>query len=74
MMTQERTGKKQCEEDQTLSAQDQHVPALPPGSIYSDEEALVLGPWQKMRQRCTRQGAAERINGAAYATLPYGVD
>ncbi len=32
----------------------QHVeykPTLPPGSIYSEEEIRVLGPWQQIRQR-----------------------
>lgn len=29
---------------------EEHEPTLPPGSIYSDEETLVLGPWQQMRQ------------------------
>ncbi len=51
MITQERPDQQQCAEDQSRSAQDQLIPALPPGSIYSDEEVLVLGPWQKMRQR-----------------------
>jgi phosphatidylglycerophosphate synthase len=42
---------QQSDEDQRRLDQDRHIPALPPGSIYSDEEALVLGPSQKMRQR-----------------------
>lgn len=42
---------KQSSSDQALSRRDQHIPVLPPGSIYSDEEILVLGPWQQMRQR-----------------------
>lgn len=48
MVTQERT--TQSSDHQSLVNEDQHTPALPPGSIYSDEEALVLGPWQKARQ------------------------
>jgi phosphatidylglycerophosphate synthase len=51
MITQERPDQKQCHEAQSFSAQDQLIPALPPGSIYSDAEVLVLGPWQKIRQR-----------------------
>src|SRR5450756_1862452 len=31
--------------------QEEHKPTLPPGSIYSEEEILVLGPWQQIRQR-----------------------
>ncbi len=51
MISDERTRQKQSSDDQSLSAQDQRIPALPPGSIYSDEEVLVLGPWQQVRQR-----------------------
>lgn len=51
MIIQERPDQKQCDEAQSVSAEDQPGPALPPGSIYSDEEVLVLGPWQKIRQR-----------------------
>jgi len=51
MITQERQDQKQCHEAQSFSARDQLIPALPSGSIYSDEEVLVLGPWQMMRQR-----------------------
>ena len=51
MITQERTQQKQSNSDQSFSDGHQHVSALPPGSIYSDEEVLVLGPWQQMRQR-----------------------
>lgn len=51
MITQERLDQRQGDKDQGRPVQDQHIPALPAGSIYSDEEALVLGPWQKMRQR-----------------------
>ena len=51
MITQERTQQKQSGSNQALSSEDQHISALPPDSIYSDEEVLVLGPWQKMRQR-----------------------
>lgn len=51
MITRERLDQQQGDEDQGRSHQDQHIPVLPPGSIYSDEEALVLGPWQQMRQR-----------------------
>ncbi len=41
----------QRDEAQSSSIRDQSTPALPPGSIYSDEEVIVLGPWQKIRQR-----------------------
>lgn len=51
MITQERLDQQQGNEDQSSPVQDQHIPALPSGSIYSDEEVLVLGPWQQMRQR-----------------------
>lgn len=51
MITLERPDQQQGDEDQRRSGQDHSIPALSPGSIYSDEEALVLGPWQKMRQR-----------------------
>ena len=51
MISQRPPDQKQRDEAQSYSAQDQPIPALPPGSIYSDEEVLVLGPWQKMRQR-----------------------
>ena len=51
MITQERTQQKQSDSNPSFSDDHQHVSALPPGSIYSDEEVLVLGPWQKMRQR-----------------------
>ncbi len=51
MITRERPDQKPCDEKQSFSAQEPLVLALPPGSIYSDEEVLVLGPWQKMRQR-----------------------
>ena len=44
MITQERPTQKQCDEAQSVSAKGQPGPALPPGSIYSDEEVLVLGP------------------------------
>jgi phosphatidylglycerophosphate synthase len=42
MITQERSDQQ---------ADEQPDPALPPGSMYSDEEVLVLGPWQRARQR-----------------------
>lgn len=51
MITRERPDQRQYDEDQCHSDQDRRIPALPPGSIYSDEEALMLGPWQQMRQR-----------------------
>ena len=51
MITRERLDQQQGDEYLSGSDQDHAIPALPPGSIYSDEEALVLGPWQKMRQR-----------------------
>jgi phosphatidylglycerophosphate synthase len=51
VITQERTQQKQNRSNQAFSGAYQHIPTLPPGSIYSDEEVLVLGPWQKMRQR-----------------------
>jgi phosphatidylglycerophosphate synthase len=51
MMILGRPDQQQGDEGRSRSNRGQHVPALPPGSIYSDEEALVLGPWQKMRQR-----------------------
>jgi phosphatidylglycerophosphate synthase len=51
MITQKRPDQQQGDEDQCRPVQDQHLLALPPGSIYSDEEVLVLGPWQQMRQR-----------------------
>lgn len=44
MITQERP-------DQRQRFEDQPVPALPAGSIYSEEEMLVLGPSQRIRQR-----------------------
>lgn len=50
MITQERPQQEQTGNNQDFTGGDQHIPALPPGSIYSDEEALVLGPWQKVRQ------------------------
>jgi phosphatidylglycerophosphate synthase len=34
-----------------FNRQEEQKPVLPPGSIYSQEEALVLGPWQRIRQR-----------------------
>jgi phosphatidylglycerophosphate synthase len=46
MITQERTDQQECEQ-----AQGQPGPALPAGSMYSNEEVLVLGPWQRVRQR-----------------------
>ena len=51
MITQERTQQKQSGSNQALAREAQHISRLPPGSIYSEEEVLVLGPWQKMRQR-----------------------
>lgn len=45
MMTQEQTDHKQGEQPAPAP-----VPALPPGSIYSDAEEIWLGPWQKIRQ------------------------
>lgn len=51
MITEERTQQKQSGSNQAFSGVEQHIPTLPPGSIYSDEEVLVLGPWQQMRQR-----------------------
>jgi len=51
MITQEQPERQQCKEDQSLSVEQQPPSVLPPGSIYSDEEVLILGPWQKMRQR-----------------------
>lgn len=48
--TQEHTQQKQTDSNQAFTGLAQHIPALPPGSIYSDEEKLVLAPWQKMRQ------------------------
>lgn len=54
MITQERPEPQQCDEGQPLSTKSaggQPSPALPPGSIYSDEEVLILGPWQTARQR-----------------------
>jgi hypothetical protein len=49
MITQKRPDQKQDAEDQFSSAQGLLMPALPPGSIYSDGEVHVLGPLQKMR-------------------------
>jgi phosphatidylglycerophosphate synthase len=34
-----------------FNQQEEQKPGLPPGSIYSEEEALILGPWQRVRQR-----------------------
>lgn len=51
MITRKRPDQKQDNGKQSSSAQRLLIPALPPGSIYSDEEVRVLGPWQKMRQR-----------------------
>ena len=51
MITQERPEQQLCGEEASMSPQGQHTPALPAGSIYSEEEALVLGPSQKIRQR-----------------------
>jgi archaetidylinositol phosphate synthase len=48
MPTHERVDDKQGEEH---LVQEQHMLTLPPGSIYSDEEVRVLGPWQRIRQR-----------------------
>jgi phosphatidylglycerophosphate synthase len=50
MFTQEHPDQQQYDEKQSLSVENQPLPALPPGSIYSDEEILVLGPWQRLRQ------------------------
>ncbi len=51
MIAQERNQQQQSSSNQAFSGVEQHTPTLPPGSIYSDEEVLVLGPWQQMRQR-----------------------
>lgn len=51
MITQERPDQQECLEHQSLSTRDQPLPKLPAGSIYSQEENLILGPWQKIRQR-----------------------
>jgi hypothetical protein len=48
MPTRERVDDKQGEEH---IVREQHKLILPPGSIYSDEEVRVLGPWQRVRQR-----------------------
>ena len=51
MITQERPAQHQRDQAQSFAARDQPGQALPDGSIYSDEEVLVLGPWQQVRQR-----------------------
>jgi phosphatidylglycerophosphate synthase len=51
MITQERPDQQAYAEGQSSTAQEQRGPSLPPGSVYSDGEVLVLGPWQRVRQR-----------------------
>lgn len=46
MITQKRPDQQQCEQEPSFPALEQPEPALPLGSIYSDEEVLVLGPWR----------------------------
>jgi phosphatidylglycerophosphate synthase len=49
MITQEHTREVQREE-QELSLENAHILTLSAGSIYSEEEERVLGPWQQIRQ------------------------
>ncbi|HVB22775.1 MAG TPA: CDP-alcohol phosphatidyltransferase family protein [Ktedonobacteraceae bacterium] len=46
---------QECEDEKQnvehSSSQEQHKLSLPAGSIYSDDEVIVLGPWQQLRQR-----------------------
>lgn len=49
MIAQERKDEKQYIKHSSLP--EQHGLTLPAGSIYSDEEVIVLGPWQQLRQR-----------------------
>lgn len=44
MITQERPDQQEDKEEHAFPAHSRPVPALPVGSMYSDEEALVLGP------------------------------
>lgn len=49
MITQEREDEKQYIKHSLLP--EQRRLTLPAGSIYGDEEAIVLSPWQQLRQR-----------------------
>jgi phosphatidylglycerophosphate synthase len=51
MITPERPDQQPGKGDRFVAAQEQPRPVLPPGSMYSDTEALFLGPWQTIRQR-----------------------
>lgn len=54
MITQERVDERQREVHEPSSVQEQLLPPLPRGSIYSEEEERVLVPWQSIRQRVLR--------------------
>ncbi|HEU5376751.1 MAG TPA: CDP-alcohol phosphatidyltransferase family protein [Ktedonobacteraceae bacterium] len=51
MITQQHPNQQKDKEEYTFPTHARPVPALPAGSMYSDEEVLVLGPWQQGRQR-----------------------
>lgn len=51
MLTQEQPDQQYSQENHFASIEEHPLPALPPGSIYSDEEVRVLGPSQRLRQR-----------------------
>lgn len=51
MMTRDLPDRQPREQKHCEPTTDQPPPALPPGSIYSEEEVRILGPWQTLRQR-----------------------
>lgn len=79
MIPRERTDQRQRGEDLCQPARDQHTPSLPPGSIYSDVEVLVLGPWQKIRQRLLKPATLVlthlgiSANLLSYASVLFGL-
>lgn len=60
---------RQAHEDRRESASDQPPPVLPHGSIYSDEEVRLLGPWQALRQRWLTPVAAMLARGRISANV-----
>jgi phosphatidylglycerophosphate synthase len=51
MITQERPDQQENKEEHACPTHAGPDSVLPTGSMYSDEEVLVLGPWQQVRQR-----------------------
>src|SRR5579863_9478457 len=79
MIPREGTDQRQREDDLCPPVQDHHIPALSSGSIYSDVEVLVLGPWQKIRQRLLKPVAfvlshvGISANLLSYASVLFGL-